>query len=238
MTSLEFVLASKSPARLHTLRNAGIEPTVRVSHVDEDALLDRLSNPTPSQTVCTLARAKALSVAQTLDLTSAIVLVGADSMLQIDGVLQGKPHDPQTARERWRAMSGRSGVLHTGHALYISYSAHQVPNPLPTRLPLCHNSSKLGQTVTAERRDGGTLLVAHAQTRIMFAHLDDTEIDAYIETGEPLQVAGGFTVDGLGGAFIEGIEGDPHSVVGISLPLLRLMCASVGLGWHRLWSCV
>jgi len=127
-------------------------------------------------------------------------------VLELDGEPLGKPEDAETARERWRTMRGRSGVLHTGHAL------------------------------RAVRREGDRVAAATASTVVHFADLSDDEIDAYVATGEPLQVAGAFTVDGLGGAFVTGIEGDHHNVVGVSLPLLRDLVAELGHAWTSLWS--
>ncbi len=128
-------------------------------------------------------------------------MLGCDSVLELDGQALGKPDDAEEARARWRAMRGRSGVLHTGHAL----------------------------------RDGDRVAAATASTVVHFADLTDEEIDAYVATGEPLQVAGAFTVDGLGGAFVTGIEGDHHNVVGVSLPLLRDLMAELGHSWTSLW---
>lgn len=202
------VLASKSPARLTTLRAAGVEPVVDVSHVDEDAVLDSArarGDLGPADAVLALARAKAEEVAaRTVD---ALVL-GCDSMLEIDGEIVGKPGTPELARDRWRRMRGRSGVLHSGHWIVDRRAAD----------------------------DGGTAatLGATSSTRVHFADLDDAEIDAYVATGEPLEVAGAFTIDGLGGPYVERIEGDPHGVVGVSLPLLRRLLAEVDVPFRHL----
>ena len=131
------------------------------------------------------------------------LVIGCDSVLELDGAVHGKPADADEARARWRAMRGRSGVLHTGHCLVDTGS--------------------------------GTEVARSADTVVHFADLGDDEIDAYVATGEPLKVAGAFTLDGLGGAFVRGIEGDPHTVVGIGLPLLREMFAEVGVRWTDLW---
>jgi len=231
------VLASRSPARLTTLRAAGVEPAVRVSDVDEDAVLreaaERYGDLEPVDAVLVLARAKAEEVARVLDAEAdgtdeadeadgeaggpdggpsdgadADLLVGCDSMLELDGEVLGKPRDADDARERWRAMRGRAGVLHTGHWL------------VDLRHP----------------EDGGTgaTFGATASTTVHFADLSDAEVDAYVATGEPLHVAGAFTVDGLGGPYVERIEGDHHNVVGISLPLLRGLLDEVGVAWHEL----
>lgn len=200
MTSL--VLASASPARLATLRAAGIEPQVSVSAVDELAVLTAAGDVPPAEAVLLLARAKAEDVAPRHD--GALVL-GCDSMLELDGRVLGKPADAADAADRWRAMRGRSGRLHTGHWL-------------------------------VDRRDGSDAAGATSTTVVHFADVTDAEIDAYVATGEPLWVAGAFTVDGLGGAFVTGVEGDHHGVVGLSLPLLRTLLAARGVPITALWT--
>ncbi len=191
---MRFVLASASPARLATLRAAGVEPEVIVSGVDESAI----TAPTPAELVLALARAKVGSVLDAV--TGDAAVLGCDSMLELDGTALGKPVDAEDAVRRWRDMRGRSGVLHTGHALRVL-------------------------------RDGAVVGRSEetASTVVHFADVTDAEIDAYVATGEPLAVAGAFTIDGLGGWFIESIEGDHHNVVGLSLPLLRRMLAGSGL---------
>ena len=270
------ILASQSSGRLATLRAAGVEPIVRVSDVDEPAVLAALARerravgdpgPSGAQQVQALARAKALAVAGTFKadpprpgpagaeapkagpagagspgtgpleagslkaaplgagsrgvvrpgsggggagggggaaMSGWGVVVGCDSMLEIDGRIVGKPGDPRTAVERWRSMRGAAGVLHTGHTL--------------VRLP-----------------DGATA-EGVSSTVVHFARPSDAEIEAYVATGEPLWCAGAFTIDGLGGAFVEGVEGDPHGVVGLSLPLLRRLVIELGGSWTDLWA--
>ncbi|NNU27949.1 Maf family nucleotide pyrophosphatase [Isoptericola sediminis] len=210
------VLASQSPARLSTLRSAGVDPAVMVSGVDEDAVLaaarERYPDLPPSDAVLVLAQAKAEEVARRIEEgdagdTDGLVL-GCDSMLEIDGEVVGKPADADEARERWRTMRGRSGVLHSGHWV------------VDARDP----------------DDGGTgaTIGATSSTTVWFADLDDEEIDAYVATGEPLHVAGAFTIDGLGGPYVERLEGDHHGVVGVSLPLLRELLAEIDVPWHTL----
>jgi len=205
------LLASASPARLATLRAAGFDPAVRVSDVDEDALLARMASLSVAEKVLLLAQAKAEAVARGVD---GLVVLGCDSMLELDGQAQGKPVDATEAVTRWRAMRGRSGVLHTGHWIIDTRDADGQGTDAPA------NRTALGATASA---------VVH------FADLSDAEIDAYVATGEPLRVAGAFTVDGLGGPFVERIEGDPHTVVGLSLPLLRNLIATLGLTVPQLW---
>jgi septum formation protein len=190
------VLASASPARLATLRSAGLDPEVLVSGVDES----QVRSTDPAALAGELARLKARAVAPKVP---DAVVVGCDSVLGLDGAVHGKPADPAEAVARWRAMRGRSGVLHTGHCVIAP---------------------------------GGREVLRSAATTVHFADLTDHEIEAYVATGEPLQVAGAFTVDGLGGAFVRGIEGDHHNVVGISLPLLREMFAELDVAWVSLWS--
>lgn len=204
------VLASASPARLKTLRAAGVEPEVLVSGVDESTVdaadADVLAG--------TLARLKAEAVAVRLrqhaspagvnaDGSRRLVL-GCDSVLAFDGAIHGKPADPEDARKRWLAMRGREGVLHTGHCL-----------------------------VDAET---DVLHERVARTTVRFADVSDAEIDAYVATGEPLHVAGAFTIDALGGWFVESIDGDPGTVVGLSLPLLRGLLAAHGVTVADLWA--
>jgi septum formation protein len=205
------ILASASPARLSTLRAAGLRPQVRVSAVDEAALLASTGVTDPEQVTLLLARAKAEDVAAGSG-TDAIVL-GCDSVLDLDGVALGKPVDRAEAVQRWKQMRGRSGRLRTGHWLI-------------DRRSVSTGASSVGAVST-----GGV-----STATVHFADVSDAEIEAYVATGEPLHVAGAFTVDGLGGAFITGIEGDYHGVVGVSLPLLRDLLGSLGVTWTDLWA--
>ena len=191
------VLGSASPARLSTLRGAGLDPEVLVSGVDESAV----TTADPAELATELAVLKARAVAARVE--GPALVIGCDSVLAFDGSVHGKPVDADEARRRWRAMRGGSGVLHTGHCVVDTGTGREVARA--------------------------------AATVVHFADLSDAEIDAYVATGEPLAVAGAFTVDGLGGAFVTGIEGDPHCVVGISLPLLRTILAELGIAWTSLW---
>jgi len=204
---VRLVLASASPARLATLASAGLQAEVRVSGVDEDAALAaahaRRGRQSAEDDVVVLARAKAEAIAGELPAGDTLVL-GCDSLLELDGQVYGKPPSASDAVARWRTMRGRSGVLHTGHWLVDLRSGDAV-----------------GRT---------------ASTVVHFADLTDGEIDAYVATGEPLAVAGAFTVDGLGGPFVTGIEGDHHTVVGLSLPLLRDLLGELGVRVPDLWA--
>jgi septum formation protein len=193
------VLASASPARLQLLRQAGLAPEVVVSGVDESTA----SAPRVPELVALLAAAKAQAVAK--DETDALV-VAADSLLEFRGAAMGKPADAAEARTRWQRMSGRSGTLHTGQALF-----------------------DVRDGSIAAREVGVTSTVVH------FASPSAAELDAYLATGEPLAVAGAFTLDGLGAPFVRRIEGDPSSVVGLSLPLLRTQLGTLGLSITDLW---
>lgn len=215
------LLASASPARHATLTAAGLDPLVAVSGVDEDAVLAaaraRFGAVEPADAVLVLAQAKAEDVARRLDELEVagwdddedVLVLGCDSMLELDGEVLGKPTDADDALARWRAMRGRSGVLHTGHWL------------IDERDPA----------------DGGTraTLGATASTVVHFADLSDDEVAAYVATREPLAVAGAFTVDGRGGPFVERVEGDHHNVVGVSLPLLRHLLAEIDVTVPSLW---
>lgn len=202
------VLASASPARLATLRSAGLDPEVVVSGVDESAV----DEPDATALAGVLARLKAEAVAARLAAggRGAGLVLGCDSVLALHGPdgrhgpPLGKPTDADDARERWRAMRGHTGDLLTGHCLVDLESGRQV--------------------------------VRTVSTRVHFADLTDAEVDAYVASGEPLHVAGAFTLDGLGGAFVRKVEGDPHNVVGVSLPELRLMLAELGVAWTGLWA--
>lgn len=209
---MRFVLASASPARLAVLRAAGIDPEVRVSGVDEDAITERLPDASPDELVSALARAKAEAVAATFTdpadpgAAAATVIVGCDSMLAINGRMVGKPGTADTARSRWAEMSGGTGALLTGHAVVLVRHGEVVGEASGTRT-----------------------------TTVRFAAPDEAELDAYVATGEPLAVAGAFTLDGVGGWFVEGVDGDPSSVIGISLPLTRRLLTGVGVAVHELW---
>lgn len=218
---IPFVLASRSPARLATLRSAGVDPQVIVSEVDEDAVLAAaravfteraeagLGAPLAlGDQPYLLARAKAEDIVQR-HAPDAVVL-GCDSMLEFGDEILGKPGTAEVARERWRAMRGRTGVLHTGHAI------------------IDNRVDRLSETGLATVAGDTSSAVVH------FAELSDEEIDAYVATGEPLNVAGAFTVDGLGGPYVERIEGDYHGIVGVSLPLLRQLLRALGVDFHEL----
>ena len=197
MTTRRLILASASPARLRTLAAAGIRAEAIVSGVDESTV----DSGNAAELCLVLARMKARAVADRVE-PPALVL-GCDSVLAFDGRILGKPVDADEARQRWYAMRGRSGVLHTGHSIVDTTNDR-----------------------TAE---------ATASTTVHFADVTDEEIDAYIATGEPLAVAGAFTIDGIGGPFIERIEGDAGTVIGLSLPLLRRLLAQLGIPIVTLW---
>ncbi|WP_328842005.1 Maf family protein [Nakamurella leprariae] len=223
------VLASASPARLAVLRAAGIDPVVRVSAVDEDAALEALAGEPEPVRVARLAAAKADAVIAALQeesrergtserglrpsdtaenpfLHGDLVVIGCDSMLLLDGRLQGKPADADEARRRWAAMAGRDGLLLTGHAV------RRVVD---------------GQVVAAAEDTGSTVVRMGRPSR--------AELDAYLATGEPMAVAGALTIDGFGGWFVEGVDGDPSNVIGLSLPLTRRLLAGIGVRVTDLW---
>ncbi|MCI1019411.1 septum formation inhibitor Maf [Microbacterium sp. C5A9] len=208
-------LASTSPARLMLLRQAGIEPLTQSPDVDEDAVAaaaaaERGSDLPPAELVLLLARAKAAAVAHDLAASSDFdgIVIGGDSMFALGGRVYGKPYTPEEATRRWVEMRGATGILHSGHSVF-----RVAPGAAP-----------IEATATAE-------------ASVTFADdITDAEIAAYVASGEPLHVAGAFTVDSLGGAFITRVEGDPSTVVGMSLSTVRRLAAELGVDWTALWS--
>ncbi|MGE2836591.1 Maf family protein [Mycobacterium sp. SMC-4] len=206
----QLVLGSASTGRLRVLQQAGIQPLVVVSDVDEDALIDGLDADTPPEAVVAkLANAKAVAVAAKLpaDVTADCVVLGCDSMLYLNDQLCGKPGSAEAALRQWRSMAGASGHLLTGHALL--------------------------------RISDGVITHTGSDTRsttVHFAEPTEAEVTAYVDSGEPVNVAGAFTLDGLGGWLVERIEGDPSNVIGISLPLVRTMLAAAGLSMIDVWN--
>ena len=220
-TPVPLVLASASPARLATLLGAGVTPYVLVSGVDEDFVVaqavSQYGDLIPEDVALVLARAKCEAVTKRLggdtcpeDAPIGALVLGCDSVLELDGEVFGKPANEAEAISRWQRMRGTSGVLHTAHWL------------IDDRDPSDEGT--------------GATMGAVASTIVHFAKISDEEIEAYVASGEPLRVAGAFTIDGLGGPFVSGIEGDHHNVVGISLPLLREMLHAVSVSWFDLGS--
>jgi septum formation protein len=191
-----FVLASGSAGRLSVLRGAGIDPEVVVSGVDETTD-DNLDTAT---IVDLLAERKAAAVAA---LRPDALVLGCDSMLDLDGRAFGKPASPERATEMWARLSGQQGTLYTGHCLIEPGNGRRVRG--------------VGRTV------------------VRFGYPSDAEVAAYVASGEPMRVAGGFTIDGLAAPFVEGIDGHPSNVIGLSMPLLRRMLADLGLAITDLW---
>ena len=215
---MRLYLASTSPARLATLRAAGIDPTVLFSEVDEDAAVEAAGSLSTVEMVQLLAQLKAEAVVERFggghsgghgdDAPIDGFVLGGDSAFELDGVSYGKPHLPEVARERWLLQRGRTGLLHSGHWLID-----------------CR---------------GGRIGDAHgavSTSSVTFAdNISEREIDAYIATGEPLKVAGAFTIDSLGAPFISSIQGDPHAIVGLSLAVLRQLLIEFDVSWPTLWN--
>ena len=223
------LLASGSPSRLRTLRDAGIEPLIAVPAVDEDRLEAAHPHADVRTLVSLLAEAKAAAVVDRLRTDPAavagldgvdgdLVLVACDSVLELDGVAVGKPHTAERTRALWRDMAGTSPVL---------WSAHWVG--VLTRTPADSPQRVDSWRVRAQR-------AAAEETTVHLASPSAEELDGSIATAEPFEVAGALTIDGLGGAFVTGIEGDHHNVIGLSLPLLRTLLADMGVRWTDLWN--
>ena len=189
------VLASQSISRLRLLEGAGLCPKVLVSNVDEET--DFFNAMTPEDMVVALAITKAHTVRELIDFPA--IVIGCDSTFDVDGVSFGKPGTPEVAKERAKKISGRSGLLHTGHCIID----------------------------TAQGRE----IADRVTTKVTFSNMSDGEIDDYVASKEPLQVAGGFTLDGFGSPFIPIIEGDYTNVVGISMPFLRSAMTQLGYSW-------
>ncbi|MCV7347381.1 Maf family protein [Mycolicibacterium rhodesiae] len=204
------VLGSASTGRLRVLRNAGIDPLVVVSGVDEDAIVANLgADAEPGDVVTALAQAKAGAVHKVLDpgVAADCVVIGCDSMLYLDGELRGKPGTPEQAAAQWDSMAGRIGLLYTGHCV----------------IRVLHGAA--AHTATQAE-----------VTRVRFATPTAADLAAYVASGEPLQVAGAFTLDGLGGWFVDGIDGDPSNVVGLGLSVTRRLLSAVNLPIGDLWA--
>ncbi len=211
------ILASQSPARTKLLTEAGIRHEVLVSDVDEDAVQARYGVTDPHDTALLLARAKAEAVAALPEAEGALV-IGCDSVFEFDGEAHGKPYTAEVAKERMLRMSGSSGVLHTGHWLVD-----------------CRETA--ADVEDGESADGtGATLGAVSSAEVHFTPMSEAEVDAYIATGEPLHCAGSFTIDGLGGAFIRKVDGDPHAVVGLSVSTLRELLGQAQVGITELWA--
>ncbi len=209
MPTTRVVLASASPGRRTVFRQAGIDPHIVVSGVDEDTVIAAQGpDAVPDDVANALARAKAEEVVGRLDaaLAADCVVIGCDSMLYIDGALRGKPASTDEALRQWQTMRGRSGVLHTGH---------------------CVIRLQDGAVTHAE--------VETARTTVRFGDPTEEDLAAYLTSGESMRVAGAFTIDGLGGWFIDGVDGDPSNVVGLSLPTTRGLFARAGLSIATLW---
>jgi septum formation protein len=196
------VLASASPSRRRLLEQAGIAPMILVSGVDEETIEERMRLQPVPEVALALARAKAEAVAARDDVPAGALVIGCDSIFEVDGVRLGKPPDAQEALRRWQRMRGRSGTLHTGHWLIDTATG-----------------ASLGETVS---------------TVVDMVDAPDAEIEAYIATGEPLQVAGGFTLDDLGAPYVAGIHGDPGNVIGVSLPAVRRLAQGLGHAWPEI----
>jgi septum formation protein len=191
------VLASQSTSRRRLLESAGLEPKIIVSFVDEET--EFFNQMTPEDMVIALAITKAHTVRDQIDFPA--IIIGCDSTFDVDGVSFGKPETPEVAIARAKKISGRSGLLHTGHCIIDTSQGREI----------------------ADR----------VTTKVTFSEMSDQEIEDYVQSGEPLKVAGGFTLDGFGSPFIPIIEGDYTNVVGISMPFLREAMKTLGYTWPQ-----
>lgn len=230
---MRLCLASTSPARLALLRSAGIEPLTASPGVDEAAAAAEAGPLSPHDTVLLLARLKAEDVAARIHIEHPRfhgLIVGGDSMFEIDGQVYGKPHTPEAATARWKAMRGRTGTLHSGHWM-IRVGCDGAGDG---------EAGRTGADGPGDTPGGASSNIAAgrvaASTVSFIADITDDEIERYVATGEPLFVAGAFTIDSLGGPFISRIEGDPSTVVGMSLPTLRRLARELGVEWTALWN--
>ncbi|TRZ87934.1 MAG: septum formation inhibitor Maf [Streptomycetaceae bacterium] len=192
------ILASASPSRKRLLDAAGIPARVIVSNVDEEAAI--YESMTPKEMVIALAIVKAHTVRELV--TEPSIIIACDSTFEFEGQSLGKPLTPEIASQRAKMLSGKSGVLHTGHCIIDTERDIEISDI--------------------------------ASTTVIFGKMSESEIADYVASGEPLHVAGGFTLDGLSSAFIESIEGDYTNVIGLSIPLLREMTTQLGYSWPDL----
>lgn len=210
---MRLYLASTSPARLSVLRGAGIEPICFSPEVDEDAEVAAREAElgralTATELTEYLGRLKAEDVVRRHGAEIDGLVLGGDSMFLLDDEILGKPHVPEIALARSQQHRGRTGVLHSGHWV-------------------------IDHTGGAVRGAAGGVDTA---TVTLAADVSDAELAAYVATGEPLELAGGFAIDGLAGAFIERIEGAPSCVIGLSLPELRRIVVRLGHEYPALWN--
>ncbi|GAB3248677.1 Maf family protein [Arthrobacter pigmenti] len=222
MSDVELILASASPARTKLLANAGIAHSVMVSDVDEDALTAAHGVTHPRDMALLLARGKCEAVAAQYEGYG--LVLGCDSVFEFQGAAYGKPYTEAAARERILQMRGNSGVLHTGHWL------------IDARAPQLRGTNPTADGGISHDIDGGTKgWGAVASATVHFADMTEQEVDAYVATAEPLNVAGSFTIDSYGGAFITSVEGDSHAIVGLSVTTLRSLLARAEVSITDLW---
>lgn len=217
---LRLVLGSASPGRAEVLTRARVPFDVVVSAVDEDAVGATRPDASPAQLAGLLAEAKGRDVAARVaaaGVDAPTLVLGCDSVFELDGVAYGKPYEPETAVRRWLAQAGREGLLHTGHWLGLV-----LPGDAPAQPP--------GREAGQEAELRGVVTSA-----VRFAAVTEDEIRAYVATGEPLHCAGAFTIDGAGAALLDGVEGDPNAVIGLSVGWLRKACTALGTDFTALW---
>lgn len=218
------VLASQSPSRREILTASGIDPTVIVSEVDEHAIEETFTGSVGDLTTA-LSAAKAQAVVdriaamETDDLPESLraartaVVIAGDSLLEHNGRAIGKPGTAERTREIWADMAGAWTTLHSGHSLAL-----------------------LERPTNAERFAVRDLRSRRSSTDVLIGTPTAAELEAYIATEEPFHVAGALTIDGYGGAFVDRLDGDHLTVLGLSLPVVRELAQDMGVFWPDLWS--
>lgn len=230
-TGQRLILASQSPSRKKILEQAGIEFDVVVSQVDEQAVIEQSGPLSPAEEALVLARTKAESVAALPEARGALVL-GCDSVFELDGVSYGKPYEVEVAVQRWQQMRGKTGTLHTGHWLVAAGTATTTAKHSWLGAVNAVEAGPMPGVPSQQLQSAGETVSA----QVHFGEPSDEQIRGYAESGEPLLCAGAFTLEGRAAAFIDGVDGDPNAVIGLSPRALTGLLAELGVDVTELWS--